>query len=151
MNLLVGCTMVIVTTVMHAVAMVGVMKSLRLMHARRWARISAVTRVTFVALVVLVMFLATVVESGLWAVTYLAVGALSDFEEAAYFSTVTYTTLGYGDVTMEGRWRLLSAFEAANGIIMFGWTTAVIVAAVQRVYFSHGVPDDPAAGEKADV
>lgn len=151
MNLLVGCALVIVTTVTHAVAMVGVMKSLRLMHARRWVRISALTRVTFVALVVLVMFLATVVESGLWAMTYLAVGALSDFEEAAYFSTVTYTTLGYGDVTMEGRWRLLSAFEAANGIIMFGWTTAVIVAAVQRVYFPHGVPDDPAAEEKIDV
>jgi hypothetical protein len=40
-------------------------------------------------------------------------------EQAFYFSTVTYTTLGYGDVVMEGGWRLLATFEAANGIIMF--------------------------------
>lgn len=54
-----------------------------------------------------------------------------------YFSTVTYTTLGFGDVVMEPGWRLLSSFQAANGIIMFGWTTALIVAAVQFVYDGH--------------
>jgi voltage-gated potassium channel Kch len=82
------------------------------------------------------MFLASAVEAGLWAATYLALGAIPGVERAMYFSTVTYTTLGYGDVVMEERWRLLSALEAANGIIMFGWTTALIFAAVQVVYLS---------------
>ena len=63
-----------------------------------------------------------------------AVGAVSGFEEAMSFSMVTYTTLGYGDVTMERPWRLLPAFEAANGIIMFGWTTAVVMTVVQRTF-----------------
>jgi hypothetical protein len=48
---------------------------------------------------------------------------------------VTYTSLGYGDVVLEKGWRLLGAFEAANGIVMFGWTTALIFFIVQRLYF----------------
>ena len=60
---------------------------------------------------------------------------------------VTYTTLGYGDVVLIERWRLLSSFEATNGIIMFGWTTAIVIAAVQRIYFGVGLKfsQDPEA------
>ena len=47
---------------------------------------------------------------------------------------VTFTTLGYGDIVLPDRWRLLSSFEAANGIIMFGWTTAVVMYVVQRSF-----------------
>jgi hypothetical protein len=49
---------------------------------------------------------------------------------------VTFTTLGYGDVVLDQQWRLLASFEAANGIIMFGWTTAIVMAVVHHVYFS---------------
>jgi voltage-gated potassium channel Kch len=59
-------------------------------------------------------------------------------ETALYFSMVTFTTLGYGDVVLDERWRLMAAFEAANGIIIFGLTTAAVVAVVQRVYFGDG-------------
>jgi hypothetical protein len=48
---------------------------------------------------------------------------------------VTFTTLGYGDIVLDERWRLLASFEAATGIIMFGWTTAIVLAAVQSTYF----------------
>jgi voltage-gated potassium channel Kch len=82
------------------------------------------------------MFLASLVESSAWAVAFMRVEAFTEFEPAFYFSTVTFTTLGYGDVLIHDRWRLLATFEAANGIIMFGWTTALIVATVQRVYVS---------------
>ena len=60
--------------------------------------------------------------------------AIQGFENAFYFSMVTYTTLGCGDIVLDERWRLLSSFEAANGIIMFGWTTAIVIYVVQRVY-----------------
>ena len=49
---------------------------------------------------------------------------------------VTYTTLGYGDIVLHERWRVLASFEAANGIIMFGWTTAIVMAVIRQVYFS---------------
>ena len=74
-------------------------------------------------------------EVWIWACTYLAVSASEGLEQAVYFSMVTFTTLGYGDVLLDERWRLLASFEAANGIIMFGWTTAIVIAAVQRIYF----------------
>ena len=93
------------------------------------------SRFYLVALVVIWMFMVSMLEVVVWAVTYLLIGAIEGVEPALYFSTVTFTTLGYGDVTLGERWRLLGAFQAANGIIMFGWTTAIVIAAVQRVYF----------------
>lgn len=138
MNIAIACVLVVLTTFFHAAAMVVALRGFRIGHAARRASDtgSGLSKATVVATSVLIMFLASMLEAGLWAATYLSVGALTDPEEALYFSTVTYTTLGFGDVVMENRWRLLSSFEAANGIIMFGWTTALIVAVVQRVYFN---------------
>jgi len=58
---------------------------------------------------------------------------IGSFEPAMYFSIVTFTTLGYGDVLVAEEWRILAATEAANGIIMFGWTPALIVNFVSKV------------------
>ncbi len=133
--------LLVLTTGVHASAMVLAFDGMKLTHARRWAHRSALTRLVLVAFLVIVMFLASVVEAGLWALTYLWVGALSGFEEALYFSMVTYSTLGYGDVTLHEGWRILSSFAAANGTIMFGWTTALIVALVHRLYLSETTAD----------
>ena len=81
------------------------------------------------------MFLASIIEVLVWAVTYLVLNAIQGVEKAFYFSMVTFTTLGYGDIVLEERWRLLASFEAANGIIMFGWTTAIVMAVIHHVYF----------------
>jgi len=134
LNIGIGCVLVVATTVVHAAVMIAALRGLRIVHAQRWGRDSNTTKVIVVASVVVMMFLASAVEASLWAVTYLILDAVPDFEQALYFSTVTYTTLGFGDVVLDGRWRLLSSFEAINGIIMLGWTTALIVAVVQRVY-----------------
>ena len=93
---------------------------------------------------VFVMSLAGFLESALWAVFYLMVDALPTLEDAIYFSLVTFTTLGYGDITLDERWRVLAAFEAANGIIMFGWTTAIIATAAHRLFYDQG-PDSDAS------
>ena len=83
--------------------------------------------------VIVVMFLVTIAEAAVWAAVYAVLYAVESFEKAFYFSTVTYPTLGYGDVVLDEQWRVLASFEAANGIIMFGWTTALIVVVVARV------------------
>jgi len=83
---------------------------------------------------ILMYFSAALVEVGMWAAAYLTLGAVQGGENSLYFSMVTFTTLGYGDIILPERWRLLASFEAANGIIMFGWTTAVVMAVVQRTY-----------------
>jgi hypothetical protein len=88
---------------------------------------------SLVAGVVALLFFASIVESAIWAATYVALGAISTFEQALYFSTVTFTTLGFGDITLAQDWRLLSSFQAANGTILFGWSTALVFAFVQRL------------------
>jgi voltage-gated potassium channel Kch len=140
-NIMVGCTLVVLTTIIHGASMLGVVRALTTVLRARLHEKSHWARAIVVAALVLIMFLAALIEAGAWAVTYSIVGAFPDLEEALYFSTVTYTTLGYGDVVVEGRWRLLTSLEAANGIIMFGWTTALIVAVVQRVYFTKETGD----------
>jgi hypothetical protein len=83
------------------------------------------------------LFLAIVIEAGLWATLYLLnqlITALPDLETAFYFSMVTFTTLGFGDVVLTGQWRTLASIQAANGVIIFGWTTALIFYFIQHVY-----------------
>ncbi len=72
-----------------------------------------------------------------WAMAYLFLvppTELNTFEEATYFSFVTFTTLGYGDVTLSGEWRIMSGIEALNGILLVGWSTAMLFAIVQRMW-----------------
>ena len=74
-------------------------------------------------------------EALIWAVVYLILPDtpnISTFEEAVYFSLVTFTTLGYGDITLGPEWRLLSGAEAVNGILLAGWSTALLFTVVQR-------------------
>ena len=128
-----GSVLLLITTVIHALCTAAVLNVLRGTHASAWGMRSAATRVFLISAVVLVMFLAALLEAGTWAAVYLAVGAIPDLETALYFSTVTFTTLGYGDVTLDAGWRLLAAFQAANGTIMFGWTTAIVMAVIHRM------------------
>ncbi len=73
----------------------------------------------------------------LWALAYLYLlpaTVLNTAEEAIYFSFVTFTTLGYGDITLSGEWRIMSGIEALNGILLAGWSTAMLFAVVQRMW-----------------
>ena len=67
-----------------------------------------------------------------WACTYWLVDALPNLEDAVYFSTVTFSTLGYGDLTLDETWRLLGALEGIAGFIHIGWSTAYLIAAGSR-------------------
>lgn len=58
----------------------------------------------------------------------------SSFSESVYFSMVTFTTLGYGDISLSSDWRLLSGFEAINGIMLIGWSTAMMFSLIQNIY-----------------
>lgn len=80
------------------------------------------------------IFALHVVEIGVWAVFYLAAGVLPTLEQAVYFSIASYTTVGYGDVVLGAEWRILGAAEAAVGVLLFGWSTALLFSVIQRLY-----------------
>ena len=84
------------------------------------------------SILMIVLMIGNIVQVAFWALLYRSLGAFEDFETAVYFSGVTFTSLGYGDVVLGGRMRLLAPLQAANGLMMFGVTTALFIAAVQH-------------------
>ena len=73
------------------------------------------------------IFLLHVCEIAIWAGAYVALGALSGFEEALYFSAVSFTTVGYGDVVLSAQWRILGVSEAVVGMLLFGWSVGLLL------------------------
>ena len=74
------------------------------------------------------------VEITTWAVFYVWRDAMADVQSALYFSAVTYTTTGYGDLVLPQEWRLVGAIEALTGILLCGWSTGVFFAVVSRMF-----------------
>jgi hypothetical protein len=93
-------------------------------------------KVVVITLTVLGVFCILTFHIWIWALVYFMLGtpAIQDFEAALYFSTTTFTTLGIGDIFIDKDWRLLTSFEAANGMILFGWSTAFIFEVVSTLY-----------------
>jgi hypothetical protein len=131
-NLLVAGFLVAATAVVHAG---GLILLSRMMHrATRAFHLDrdGVSSVIAMMLTVLAIFVLHLVEAAVWAFGYLALGTLPDFATALYFSAATFSTIGYGDVTIVDEWQLLSALEGIAGFIFIGWSTAYLVAAATR-------------------
>lgn len=73
------------------------------------------------------------IEIAIWAFFYVWKDAMPDLASALYFSAVTYTTTGYGDLVLPEQWRLLGGVEALTGILMCGWSTGFFFAVVNRL------------------
>jgi len=83
-----------------------------------------------------VTVVAHLLEITIWAVYYRLSGALPSMENSFYFSSVTYATIGYGDIVLPAPWRLHAAMEGLTGILMCGWSGAFFFAAVNRLYLA---------------
>ncbi|MEA3274251.1 MAG: potassium channel family protein [Pseudomonadota bacterium] len=94
---------------------------------------NAMPALTWTAVVLLMLHLVEVIVRALAYLFILPGNQLDTVEKAVYFSVVTFTTLGYGDITLiDHEWRVLSGIEALNGIVLVGWTTALLFAVFQR-------------------
>lgn len=87
--------------------------------------------------VVLVLFLGHVLQFAVWAWLFLYLGEFEEFATAFYHSAVNFTSLGYGDIVMSERWRLLGGLEAANGVLMFGLSAGAILSIMNRMMLQH--------------
>jgi hypothetical protein len=74
------------------------------------------------------------IQVGLWAVVYWLAHEVPTLETAVYFSLVTYTTIGFGDVVLGPGWRVLAGIEGLTGVLLIGWSTAFVFAIVNRMY-----------------
>ena len=83
-------------------------------------------------------------EISLWALLYAGGHAIPDMYTALYFSSVTYTTVGYGDVVLPEGWRLAGGIEALTGILMCGWSTGFFFSVVSRMYRTRQAPPSAA-------
>ena len=133
---LIGSALIAITVVIHAVGTTAWVRHLVRRHSRTaiWGGPRAMLVLVNTALIVFVLH---TIEIVIWAGSYqvlLPANELASFQEAVYFSFVTFTTLGYGDITLSDGWRLLSGIEALNGILLVGWTTAMIFAVVQNIW-----------------
>ena len=138
LNLAAASAMVALTTLSHLVGLLTLSRLVGDAHARFSLHRGRFRRLGAVLLTVFGVFGLHTLQIWSYAVLYRVLGELRTFEEALYFSTVTFVSLGYGDVVLTTRWRLLSAIEAANGVILIAWSTAFLLAVTTRLkLFAH--------------
>jgi hypothetical protein len=140
LNIALGGVLLLLTCGMHILGMMLVMHLVRREGGALRKRVRKM-RAYVVGEVVLVMANVSILEALLWAAAYLVLDEIQNLEQAFYFSMVTFTTLGYGDIVLDERWRLLASFQASTGILMFGWTTAILITVIQYSYFSKKIDE----------
>jgi hypothetical protein len=131
--LMVGAGAVVCTIFVHALAVTATVNFLRYETKLGRAGAGALIDTGIVALVISFALMAHLIEIAFWAVLLELCGEFQQFATAYYQSAGNYTTLGYGDLLLTPSWRLLGPLEAANGALMFGVSTAVVFAVIQRL------------------
>ncbi|WP_050419448.1 ion channel [Bradyrhizobium tropiciagri] len=130
-QLIVGSAVSAINIVLHSlftVAVIGLVRKVSLSAAGQpGLQLSGVMVAS-----ALILMLAHTLEIVVWSLAYLAIGAAPAGSDLLYFAFVNYTTLGYGDVLPVKQWLLVGPMAAMNGILMFGWSTAVLFEVLQK-------------------
>lgn len=133
-ELVIGAALICLTVIIHAFALDRIMMTLERITPTMFRRFHRLWKVPVLVFAVLCVFCAHIIQIWIWAFFYLNMQALPTLEEALYFSTSTFTTVGFGDVVLGEKWRLISSFQAANGFMLFGWSTAFIFEIMSKLY-----------------
>jgi hypothetical protein len=121
-----------VCVVIHAACVATALPWVRA-HSTTQAQARPLVRIWLFVRIAAWMISFHLLEIGVWAAFYWWVGALPDLPSSMYFSAVTYTTTGYGDVVLTVDWRILGGVEALTGIVMCGWSTGFFFAMVSSL------------------
>lgn len=134
---LVGAIASICNIAIHALVMVLVIKAARI--ADELVTTYQTLRLTAVMIAaVTVLMIAHLTEVLVWSLIYAVFDVAPEGADIVYFAFVNYTTLGYGDVTPVERWHLLGPMTAMNGVLLFGWSTAVIFEVLRMTLMATG-------------
>ena len=124
-QLIIGSAVSLCNIAVHAATMMVIIRSRGAIHANVPTH-PALRLVGIMIATVSMLMVAHLVEVAIWSIAYSLVGVTPQGTENLYFAFVNYTTLGYGDVLPSAHWRLLGPLTAMNGVLLFGWSTAVI-------------------------
>jgi ion channel len=129
-KILFAAGLLVVTVFIHAVGFDVLLRVMVRSHALDTSGFRPVTR----SVIGLTCWLIVIhlVEISVWGLFYFWQGCLPDAESAIYFSGVTYTSLGYGDLMLPKPWRMLGPLETLTGILMCGLSTGLFFAIVIR-------------------
>jgi hypothetical protein len=139
-QLVAGGAACIACIAIHAAVMALVVRVANGVAAKPQVR-GALPLITTMIAAVSVLMVAHLLEVLVWALVYGFVGAAPAGADMVYFAFVNYTTLGYGDVVPVERWRLLGPATAMCGVLMFGWSTAVIFEVLRKTRRVTAWPD----------
>jgi hypothetical protein len=131
LQFLIGCSVSVINIMIHALitlVAIGIARQAGLQHTSR----PRSHLMTVMVVTALVLMIAHTVEIVVWSLAYAMVGAAPAGSDLLDFAFVNYTTLGYGDVTPLKEWRLIGPMTAMNGILMFGWSTAVLFEVLRK-------------------
>jgi Ion channel len=132
----VASLMVLVCVVVHGFGLFNLSRALRSETAlERLEHINPLSRrgAAFTLGAVIAMLALHGIEIWLFALVYLGLGAIPDLEAALYFSSISYSTVGYSDTHIAHQWRLVGAFESVLGIFLLGWSTAFFFRMIGRI------------------
>jgi hypothetical protein len=104
-------------------------------HIGPWLARPPHARKTMLALVGVTLWILAALSAAvwIWAIALIGAGEFQEMEPALYFAFSAFTTLGFGDVILSNSWRLLSGVAAANGLLLFGLSTAFLVESLSRL------------------
>ena len=131
-QILLGSVILVICTLIHIAMQVWLSRRLRsdVNHTG-----VATSKIAFMLCsgVVFALLASHTIQLYIWALALWMLGALPWYEEPIYFALVTYTSVGYGDVTLGENFRIFGAMAGVNGILAFGLTTAYLVNYFPRV------------------
>lgn len=129
-NLGVGSLMICGTILIHVAGLLALTRATAFAGVNRKSRLA---RILLLTAVVLGLFATLGPEIWLWAFAYCALHVAENLEAALYLSTITFSTVGYGDIVPAANWHLLAALEGVTGFLIIGWSTAYLVTASTRI------------------
>ncbi len=125
-SLVIGMVLTIINMTIQCVVVSGLLRLLLVLHKRQYIQPTLTRGLPILVISLVTLFLGNLLQIALWAALFLFFNEFSSFSTAFYHSTVNFATLGYGDMVMSEKYRLLGALEAANGVLMFGLTTGFL-------------------------
>jgi hypothetical protein len=136
-SLLIGCIMITANLAIQILVVISMIRFFTRTAPAFGTQVSFFQDARVLFLSLLGLFAGNLFQVGTWALLFLQLGEFDIYKTAFYHSLVNFTSLGYGDIVMSEKWRMLGGLEAANGVLMFALTGGTVLSVMTRVFNRH--------------